>query len=169
MKLYIPTITALLPLLKKDDLSAAVADLTAVGVSAIQLVLTNTIHRSWGGDQEYARLERVMVAAAEQSKNFTVPELHNPCSLLDALSHHFTIICGDSEGNTFKSVFCNVSALPLAHCAVLVGPESDFTITEKEILKKAGVINCSLTPTVLRSHLAITIMAASVRSWYHGP
>jgi RsmE family RNA methyltransferase len=163
---YTPYLTVLLPVLKKDDLSTAVADLTAVGVSVIQLVTTETVQRAWGGKQEYDRLERVMIAAAEQSKNFAIPVLKEPRSLLAEASQHSVLIYGDSDGIGFKSVFKDMPTA-LAECALLVGPESDLSVSEKEALQRMKAVACSLTPTVLRAHLAIAVMAAGVRSWYH--
>lgn len=165
---YTPCITALLPVLKKDDLSTAVYDLTAVGVSVIQLILTDTVQRVWGGQQEYERLERVMIAAAEQSKNFSVPILREPVPLVSEIMQYKTLLWGDPFGTPFQLAMANLP-VSLEQCAVLVGPESDFTFSEREALKRAGCIGCSLTPTILRAHLALTIMAASMRSWYHRP
>lgn len=165
---YTPTITALLPLLKKDDLSTAVTQLTAIGISKIQLIMTEKVQRSWGGTAEYERLQRVIIAAAEQSKNFALPVLVEPIPLREAITGHAAIICGDPDGTPYQTILSNLPA-SLDACAILVGPEGDFTDHEKEYLKKADVQFCSLTPTILRSHLAITVLATSLRSWYHTP
>lgn len=164
--LYEPTITALLPLLKKDDLSSAVAALTAVGVSRIQLLAAESMQRNRWDAHDNVRLERIMIAAAEQSKNFSIPQLSAPLALADALAEHSTIIWGDVAGRPYADV---LRALPqkIEACAVVVGPEADFTAAEKKILHARGAHACLLTPTVLRAHLAITILAATVRSWYH--
>jgi RsmE family RNA methyltransferase len=132
-------------------------------------VLTDSVQRSWGGIHEYERLERLIIASAEQAKQFAVPQLHEPISLETAIAQQPLLIYGDPAGNAFKTVF---QALPpkkneLKQCAVLVGPEADFTLHEKRLLQNHGAIGCALTPTVLRSHLAITMLAGAVRSWYH--
>jgi 16S rRNA (uracil1498-N3)-methyltransferase len=165
-KIYSPTITALLPLLKKDDLATAVVQLVACGISAIQLIITENTQRSWGGDAEYERLERLIIASAEQAKQFAMPLLHKPILLQDAIVHHKTLIVGDPLGVPFKHI---MQKLPdtLRECALLVGPEADFTIQEKKLLEASGALHCSLTPTVLRSQLAVTLLAGTVRSWYY--
>lgn len=163
---YAPAITALLPLLKKDDLGTAITQLVACGISAIQLVITQGAQRSWGGTHEYERLERLMIASAEQSKHFALPVLHEPIPLEKALRAYKNIIVGDVDGKPFKELLVDLPQ-SLAECAVLVGPESDFTTDEKTLLQANGVRNCALTPTVLRSYLAITIIAGSLRSWYY--
>jgi RsmE family RNA methyltransferase len=165
-KIYSPTITALLPLLKKDDLATAIVQLVACGISAIQLLTTENTQRAWGGDAEYERLERLIIASAEQAKQFAVPLLHKPISLQDAIAQHKMLIVGDPAGLPFKEI---MQKLPdtLRECAVLVGPEADFTSQEKNLLETAGALHCSLTPTVLRSYLAVTLLAGALRSWYH--
>jgi 16S rRNA (uracil1498-N3)-methyltransferase len=165
-KIYNPTITALLPLLKKDDLATAITQLVACGVSAIQLIITENTQRAWGGEAEHERLERLIIASAEQAKQFAVPLLHKPISLQDAVTQHKTLIVGDPLGAPFKQI---MQKLPdtLRECALLVGPEADFTIQEKKLLETAGALHCSLTPTVLRSYLAMTLLAGAVRSWYY--
>ena len=89
-----PELICLLPVLKKDDLSQAVSMITACGVTHIQLVMTAKVQRAWGGNQEMERLERVMIAAAEQAKYYAMPILHAPITLDAALkmyAHHMFI------------------------------------------------------------------------------
>lgn len=164
--IYAPLITALMPLLKKDDLATALTQLTACGVSAIQLVMTDGVQRSWGGKVEYERLERVIIASAEQSKQFAMPQLYEPILLQKALSQYKTIIYGDPTGRPLQRVLQELSPT-IRECAVLVGPEADFTPQEKDLLRSSGAVGCMLTPTVLRSHLALTMLAGVIRSWYY--
>ena len=164
--LYTPSITAILPLLKKDDLATALVQLVASGISAVQLVLTQGVQRTWGGAHEHDRLERLMIAAAEQSKHFALPFLHEPIPLAMAVLKHKNIVYGDADGKPFKEIFNDLPVL-IKECAVLVGPESDFALDEKVLLHTHGVVGYSLTPTVLRSYLAITIITGALRSWYY--
>src|SRR5579872_90696 len=80
-----PQITCLLPLLKRDDLEVALYSAVELGANFVQLVLTEKVQRAWGGTKEFERLQRIMIAAAEQSKNFAIPELHAPLRLQEAL------------------------------------------------------------------------------------
>lgn len=164
--LHTPVITALLPLLKKDDLSTAVADLTAIGISQIQLITTDTVQRQKIEAAELARLERVIIAAAEQSKQFAVPQLLPPISLPEALKKNKHILCGDPDGQPYAIVLTQLPPHEKAY-AVLVGPEAAFSSAEAALLREHTVISCALTPTVLKSQLAITILAVTVRSWYY--
>lgn len=80
-----PAVTILLPTLKKDDLEEAISRLCALGVTTIQLVETEKVQHSWQFERERDRFERVMIAAAEQSKQLVLPELLAPISLENAL------------------------------------------------------------------------------------
>lgn len=165
---YKPVITVLMPLLKKDDLATALADLVAVGVSFIQLVLTEKVQRSWGGAHELERLERIIIASAEQSKNFAIPVLYPPINLQVALAQHSLILCGDPDGVPLQTALNSISQHKPQSYTLLVGPESDFSPSEKNmLLNNSSVVRCALTPTVLKSCLAITILAGAVRSWYY--
>jgi len=63
-KTLTPSVTVLLPLLKRDDLDTALYALHELGVTAIQLITTQKTQRAWTGDKEMERLERIMGAAA---------------------------------------------------------------------------------------------------------
>lgn len=86
-----PALTILLPTLKKDDLEEALSRLCALGVTTIQLVETEKVQYSWQFERERDRFERVMIAAAEQSKQLVLPELLAPLSLEDALKNTCTV------------------------------------------------------------------------------
>ncbi len=79
-KILQPHITSILPLLKRDDIETALYSLVEMGVNRIQLMITNKVQRKWGGKKEKEHLQKVIVAAAEQSKNFSIPLLHPPQS-----------------------------------------------------------------------------------------
>ena len=66
-------VTVFLPLLKKEHLQDALYGLCEIGVQVIQLVHVQKAHvKIWSAkDQEKA--EKIIISAAEQSKNFTYP------------------------------------------------------------------------------------------------
>jgi RsmE family RNA methyltransferase len=165
---FVPRITMILPLLKKDTLSTAIYDLTACGVSDIQLTHTAGVQRKWGGSAELERLERVAIAAAEQAKQYIVPVISIPKVfeiVLASCTTDSVIIFFDPAGmpleKTLHTIPTNVS-----HYYLIVGPEADLIDTEKELLQKRGALFCALTPTVLRTHLAATLGVAMMRSWW---
>lgn len=164
---YSPHITVFLSILKKDALEQAVYGLTELGANVIQLVVTDKVQRSWGGASEMERLQRLLIAAAEQSKNFALPDLRPPMQLEEALSFYT---------NIQMNIFCDVQGehiIPLVaksyvddHLAysLFIGPEGDLTFEEKSILKKGGFHFCRLTPTVLRSVQAVCLSVGIIRS-----
>lgn len=100
-----PSVTILLPTLKKDDLEEALSRLCALGVTTIQLVETEKVQHSWQFEREQDRFERVMIAAAEQSKQLVLPNLLAPISLEDSLKNTCTAneISKNSQSEQKKS------------------------------------------------------------------
>ena len=150
---YRPTIFLGLPLLKKQALEEAVYSATEAGVSGIQLLLTEKIHRAWGGEKEKDRLRKIIIAAAEQSKNFAIPSLLLPIPLEQFLidAHEpFFIFC-DPEGEAFSKVLTRYQAQAQKNIKILIGPEGDLSANEKKFLKDQKVAFVHLTPTILRA------------------
>lgn len=165
---HVPHITFLLPLLKREALSHVVYSLAEAGVSTIQLVTTAKTQRSWGGDKEADRLQRIIIAAAEQSKNFAFPELKAPVSLESALgqlqAESSNYFC-DPEGDSIKFLLCDSSKA--AHSITLaIGPEGDLIESEKELLDAHSFKKVRLTPTVLRAETAAFLVAGIFRSFF---
>lgn len=164
-----PSITCMLPMLKRDSLELAIYSLTELGASRIFLVQTEKSHNRWDDKKDRERLERIMQAAAEQSKNFAFPELVSPCSLDDLVkifsSEISTKIFFDCEGKPFETALSSPCTLqkPLV---VTFGPEGDLTGAEKELLKNNGFIFCALTPTILRAHQAVTVGIGILRTLF---
>lgn len=161
-----PSLTVLLPTLKKDDLEAALSSMCALGATTVQFVETEKVQHTWRFEREKDRFERVMIAAAEQSKQLALPTLRAPVSLekacaeLDAKVHK---IFFDPEGQPLLTVMQNLAKSGGA-CALLVGPEGDLTDAEKAFIQKQGFVFCALTPTILRACDALALGAGVVRS-----
>lgn len=166
-----PTITALIPLLKKDSLETLAYHLVELGVTSYHLITTQKTQRSWQGPKEQARLDNIMIAAAEQSKNFSIPQsAGEPQSLASALeiyaaqSTHYTKLFFDVDGILVQQFFSTVHSPH--HFLITVGPEGDYTPEEKLLLKQHQFTTCRLTPTVLRSWQAATLGIGVIRSFF---
>lgn len=158
-RIYQPSITLLLPLLKREALEAAVYGAVECGVTTIQLIMTQKVQRRWTGLKEYERLQRVIVAAAEQSKCFAFASLAQPISLADALNNYrdVQLFWADGSGEALDPASSD--------CAVLVGPEGDLTIDEKALVRTHKEVQVfSLTPTVLRAQQAAVLSIGLMRS-----
>lgn len=156
-----PQLIMQLGLLKREALEQTVESLTVFGVNKIQLFISEKVSRKWGGPKEFERLERIMIAAAEQSKQFVLPQLSEPILFEEMLKqqHSKRAIFCDPTGNSLIPLICKGTE----ETTMLVGPEGDLTLYEKELLQQKEYAFCRLTKTVLRSELAATLVAGIIR------
>ncbi len=161
-----PSIIFLLPILKREAFQEAIYSLAEMGINEIQPVMTAKMQRQIQFDTEKERLERIMYAAAEQSKHFAVPTINKPLSF-DQIPSAIKI-----QNNC--SLFFDPAGHPLAdivdsckkqtHFTLMIGPEGDLTSEEKSKLKEWGFTFCALTPTILRAQQAAVVAAGIIRS-----
>ncbi len=169
-QVYKLPILFILPLLKRDDCQKAIYSLVECGATEIQLVYTKKSQQSWGQKKELPRLERIMIAAAEQSKNFAFPNLRIPLSLDNFLvkfaSRKDIKIFFDSAGMPLAQVVQSISSKHAKGLMLMIGPEGDLVPEEKDSIKQADFIFCALTPTVLRAAQAAAIGTGIFRSFF---
>ena len=163
-EVYQPVLTVQLGLLKRESLQEAVSLLSCLGVTAIEFFLSAKVQRSWDGPREYDRLSRCMIAAAEQSKCFSLPTLSEPIPFdqLIACTDGVKLACHVHGTSLIKLLDNPVQQnVPIT---ILVGPEGDFTEHELELIIKNGYQSCKLTATILRAEQAAVLSAGIVRS-----
>lgn len=162
-KLY-PHILFILPLLKREALKEAVYHATAAGANSIQLVTTQK-SRQTVTEHEYERLQKVVIAAAQQAKQFAFPTIQPPQNLKKILLNYekYKIVLCDPTGQSAEKT---ITALRNTQkkVALLIGPEGDFTIQEKEIITQYNPLTTRLTPTVLRAEDAALLVVGLVRT-----
>lgn len=163
-----PTIQWLLPLLKREAFEEALYTLTELGVQSIQPLLTQKTIRFFGGDREISRCQKILKAAAEQSKQFILPLLQ-PIIPLDiwlmkSVPPSTTKIFFDPSGLPLKEVLGLIERQKSAEIIACAGPEGDLTYEEKLKLNDQGFIFCALTPTILRAQQAVAVGLGSLRS-----
>ena len=161
-----PSITFLLPVLKRDDYEAALYALAEVGVNTIQLIFTQKTPHQWAGKRDKERAERILIAAAEQSKHFAYPEIKEPI-ILEAALQEYTIadvrLFFDPEGEALFDVMHKVRDTKTKNIVLLVGPEGDLNAEEKKLVQMNNFIFCALTPTIMRAVQAASLGAGLVR------
>ena len=166
-KIYTPEIIFLLPVLKRDDYEGALYSLTELGVNTIQLVFTQKTGQHWDAVRDGERARRIMIAAAEQSKNFAFPELKAPISF-ERVVHEYSSaekkIFFDPQGEQCFSVMEALHKKRPKEVLLLIGPEGDLTAQEKKVVEEKGFIFCALTPTIIRAVQAAAFGAGFVRS-----
>lgn len=151
-----PHITFYLPLLKRESLESAIYSCVEVGANQIQLIITKKIHRAWQ-NKEMERLQKIAIAAAEQSKNFAFPEICSPQTLQEALKTNKAgvSIFFDPTGKNPSDII--KKAQLASKIALMVGPEADLEAEEKEALLAQNWLFCPLTPTVLQAQTAVSL------------
>lgn len=157
-----PAVTILLPLLKKAAFEQALYIATEMGANEIQLVQTHkSIHQWQSHDQE--RAQRIIIAAAEQAKQFALPLLHTPQPLAAAVAQcSKPVLVADIAGNPLKQWLLNAPSYNAI--TIMIGPEGDFTATERPLLERDDFYRVKLTPTILRSEHALALLLGIVRS-----
>ncbi len=161
-----PEIHWLLPLLKRDAFEEALYSLTELGATSIQPLLTQKTTRFWSGEKESVRSQKIISAAAEQSKQFSLPHLEPIISLelwlLKSQKPQTTKIFFDPAGKHLKEI---VALCEKQHALIAcAGPEGDLTYEEKRLLEDQGFLFCALTPTVLRAQQAVAVGLGALRS-----
>jgi len=171
IKILTPRITCILPLLKRDDFEQTLAILGSLGVSVIQLLMTDKTNRIWGA-KDRERAERIFIAAAEQSKCFAIPVLRAPISLQelcniyarDRAQDKAMKIYFDDTGEPLLDIMNRSTGMHITEYVCMVGPEGDLTTIEKHELQEARFVFCKLTPTILRSVYAVCLGIGAFRS-----
>ncbi len=161
-----PAIVFFLPLLKRDALEQVLYSLVELGATEVHLMMTEKVQRSWGGQKEFDRLQTIMIAAAEQSKQYCIPELYIPkpfaeCVVYIKPDHSFFF---DPHGADIFPILESYRTDTPPSINLMVGPEGDLTKLEKQILKEHGVPFYCLTPTILRAQQAVAVSVGIFRS-----
>jgi RNA methyltransferase, RsmE family len=165
-----PKINLLVPILKRENFESVVYSAVELGANEIITLITEKSQKSFNQD----RSVKILIAAAEQSKNFAFANLNAPLELTKYLSlnqENQINIFFDAEGENLDEVVKNIktklqkninsstnfSSKNFASINLMVGPEGDLTESEKILLKQSGFIFCKLTPTILRSLQAVNV------------
>lgn len=164
-KLLFPKIVLFLPILKRTALEQAIYNATETGVSIIQLIRT-TKSMSQMSLHEYARLEKIIIAAAEQSKYFNLAKILLPISIDQALkAAGGKKIWFDPIGQSFVHIITTLHKDRPEDITILLGPEGGFTIEEQKNILSHDFETYALTPTILRSVSAVTLAVGIIRTF----
>ena len=163
-----PAIHLFQGILKREAFNDAMYLAAQMGACQVTPLVTQKVQRSWGGEKESERLYKVMIAACEQAKQFSIPVINKPVEL-SALS----LPANDSKT---LSLFCEPSGMPLLKCLqniatqgyqtinIFIGPEGGFVQEEQELLKAGNIAPHALTTSILRSQEAVAVILGSIRS-----
>ena len=143
--------------IKLNYLNLMIQKATELGVTKFIPILTDrTIVRKLNDK----RLNKIIIEASEQSNRLKVPRLEKIIKLNEflKLNQNTNIIFGDLNTNNSKINF--KSSDPLC---ILIGPEGDFTVEEREsILKLKKIIPLKINQNILRSETAAISMISII-------
>ncbi len=162
-----PAVTLILPLLKRQALEEAVYSAVEIGVNTIQLVVTHKSQQSIT-QKEFDRLQAVIIAAAEQSKNYVLPVLQKPLAYKDSIasfdnSKALKIVC-DPAGASLIDLLQAKNNKKNLDILVLMGPESGFMPEELDLALSHNFFQVKLTQGVLRALQAVAVSLGIIRS-----
>ena len=135
--------------IKFNYLNLMIQKATELGVSKFIPILTErTIVRKINEK----RLNKIIIEASEQSNRLKVPKLDEIIRLDNFLkfNHKTNIIFGDLNTDNKKIIVKGTEPL-----CILIGPEGDFTLKEREkILKLKNIIPLKINENILRAETA---------------
>ncbi len=156
-----------LPLLKKEALEEVIYSLTEIGARSIQLMVCQKSQKQLS-DKDLARLHKIKIAAAEQSKQFAMPLIKNPLTF-DALctAHKKNGTPGivfDPAGAPAFEVMSALRQQKIQTVSAMIGPEGGLTADEIQQALRSGFATCALTQTTLRALQAAAVGAGLLTS-----
>ena len=143
--------------IKSNYFNFMIQKATELGVTKfLPIIFDRTVVRKINKE----RLEKVIIEAAEQSNRINVPSIEEPKSLKKFLDDKkMDLIFTDLNSKTNKLDLKKLTNNP---SCVIVGPEGDFSETEREeILSYNGVQAIKINENILRSETAV-ISALSI-------
>ena len=162
-----PEIVVGLGLLKKENFENALYSCVELGANCIAPIM---FAKSTPQKLNQERIDKILFAAAEQSKNFHLPTYYEPVLFPKFLSQigqdleTIYIYC-DVSGQGMLEVVTQIKKKSGYKIVLIVGPEGDLTTQEKEHLQaQPNLIFMRLTPTILRSFQAVTVALGALRS-----
>ena len=143
--------------IKFNYLNLMIQKATELGVSKFIPILTErTIVRKINEK----RLNKIIIEASEQSNRLKVPKLDEIIRLDNFLkfNHKTNIIFGDLNTDNKKIIVKGTEPL-----CILIGPEGDFTLKEREkILKLKNIIPLKINENILRAETAAISMISII-------
>ena len=143
--------------IKLNYLNLMIQKATELGVTRFIPILTErTIVRKLN----MKRIKKIIIEASEQSNRLKIPKLEEIKKLDNFLKNNqkTNIVFGDLNSDNNKLNIKNSKPL-----CILIGPEGDFTIKERDkILKLENIIPLKINNNILRSETAAISLASII-------
>ncbi|MBR5904663.1 MAG: 16S rRNA (uracil(1498)-N(3))-methyltransferase [Alphaproteobacteria bacterium] len=139
------------PIKRIDDLLNMA---TQMGIGTFQPVITQ---RTIANHINWARQEKIIIEASEQSNRNSVPKILPPIKFNDI--DWSDMVVADERAGHGREISNSIDG----NCKKLfIGPEGGFSLQEFEIMDKNNVRSLSLGKTILRAEVAAVVAIAKV-------
>lgn len=156
-------LTLMFALLKRDTTDLVVQKATELGVSHLRPVITE---RTNAARTNATRLRAIAIEAAEQSERLTVPVIHAPVTLseaLDAWPADQPLFCAMERAGA--APLRPVAGLAGSLIGLLIGPEGGFGPRDHAALERAVFVRpVGLGPRILRAETAAIVGLALLQT-----
>jgi 16S rRNA (uracil1498-N3)-methyltransferase len=164
-------ITLFQSLLGRDKFELVLQKCTEVGVSAFVPVVTerSLVRDTAIKPEKFARWQKILTEAAEQSHRGRIPQLSSPVTFDQALEQLNNFDCHLIATETTQDKQISLQQALRAKdkdvsssVAILIGPEGGFSQHEVELAKKSGAIPITLGQRILRTETAAIVASALI-------
>jgi 16S rRNA (uracil1498-N3)-methyltransferase len=158
-------------LIKFDHFEWMLEKATELGVAEIVPVESVRSERGLerAAPKRLERWRRIALESSQQSRRARLPEIDDPVTLRDVLTHpatHRFALDEDPSAAPMLDAF-PTERDPAATIALLIGPEGGWTSDERKEFVAAGWKPVSLGPTILRAETAAIAGLAVVNAAWH--
>jgi 16S rRNA (uracil1498-N3)-methyltransferase len=160
-----PEVTLLLAIFRFERMEWAIEKCTELGVERIVPVVSARTekHLAMAAGKRAERWRRIARQAAEQSRQWSVPEVAHPIELKAALALDVPakIVLAEWHADlSLKQALSN----GMSRLALALGPEGGWTESELRAFCESGWVAASLGTTILRTETAAIAALAVVRA-----
>ncbi len=148
-------VTLAIAMLKGDKLSDVVRAATELGVSSIQLLITQHSEVKEIGTQKLERLRRIATEAAKQCQRNVIPSVLEPVPLLSLTAPAIV-------AHPHSSLLPREAVSWDAPFTIISGPEGGFSSAEIGLLEQKGIVRVSLGRRILRAETAALALISSL-------
>ena len=143
------SIHLVMALIKRDRFEFILEKATELGVQEITPLNLDRCAKKTVNSQ---RCEKIVIAAAKQSRRSRFPIVHSPVSLPEFFIHPKEQVVAGAM--TASATLTDLDLAPALPIHVIIGPEGDFSDQELDMMNKEGVAYFKLGNRRLRSETA---------------
>ena len=139
-------------LVKKTPMEIILQKATELGVSKIVPIISD---RTEVKELNFERANKIVIEATEQSNQMSPPKISKVTKLKNYIEALESKVLFFADVNSSNKLETKSFKSDIANC-ILIGPEGDFSPSEREyILKKSNIIPFSLSKNILRTDTAV--------------